>query len=888
MTVIKKKRDTAALWAANNPVLADGEHGVEKDTKRFKIGDGVTHWNDDPNYYIPDAQLKAQTNRWLGDQIFKSIAQRDGNKIDLTHSTLHPSSRSRATYFDGNAHPIGSYYSGSTPAARLANAQLEFPWITSEDDEADWVSLQSAVLAIYAYPKGWGKLDAQDWRQYGGSKLTLPLGVIARINKPIVKAANSNQNLNITSEGIQGARIDYVGTDGGRIFDLERDGVGSSLDISNLVLNGGGVRLKGPYRGDIRVGEGCLIVDAPHPAIMCVDTDKNAVPTQVGVVGLVVENCITHGCAGAVWQHSSTADITTVRDTRAICNMDVPFYVNGSTDAIFENIDATGLVKAKADLGVPYVQFSAEKDTLNNINLDDVRFGSEAFTAGTAGGPSGIVNFTPPRDYLLIGELDTDPTQEIASQITIRKCEFRSPPTVSATVANSAIRLNTKVNIDIDESDFGEFNSYLVHEDYLNREVVYHTGAQESFWGDQITIDAGHKGRPIFSHGGVGFRVSNRMFPTKIDRRSIIDPGDSENLVSIDLSTWTSTNGTMSSEKTGGLGGAGYYTHTKSAVGPLFSKTVALTAGSSYTFGITARRGAVNPARNFRARCSIGVNPILSDSRQIRLTNDWVTYLFRVEYVPTSATYTFAFFPDNDSELNDAQIDVMLPWVTKGLTPKPPRSNLRLAVMRSAPVPPIIGTHYLADGVNWDPKSRGLSRPYEVMYDGAGYEPVTAPEPSASAAPVLMRQTGGDMTLTPNDATNWQDIPGMSVALGVGVWRITEGDLEYDTSSVADIALRPNVGTSGMIYTGNIGIIGLRAAAVAVADQVNFGTIASGGSKTLGGIGAAGATTPAHALFKGTINVTTAGTLKLQAHQGSAEASTTIVRYGSIKFEKIA
>lgn len=40
------RRDTAANWAMRNPVLLDGEFGIEKDTRLFKIGDGVLAWND--------------------------------------------------------------------------------------------------------------------------------------------------------------------------------------------------------------------------------------------------------------------------------------------------------------------------------------------------------------------------------------------------------------------------------------------------------------------------------------------------------------------------------------------------------------------------------------------------------------------------------------------------------------------------------------------------------------------------------------------------------------------------------------------------------------------------------------------------------------------------
>lgn len=42
--IIQLRRDTAANWNLINPILADGEIGVEKFTDQFKIGDGVRPW----------------------------------------------------------------------------------------------------------------------------------------------------------------------------------------------------------------------------------------------------------------------------------------------------------------------------------------------------------------------------------------------------------------------------------------------------------------------------------------------------------------------------------------------------------------------------------------------------------------------------------------------------------------------------------------------------------------------------------------------------------------------------------------------------------------------------------------------------------------------------
>ena len=44
-TKIQLRRDTAANWASENPILASGEMGIETDTFKFKIGDATTAWN---------------------------------------------------------------------------------------------------------------------------------------------------------------------------------------------------------------------------------------------------------------------------------------------------------------------------------------------------------------------------------------------------------------------------------------------------------------------------------------------------------------------------------------------------------------------------------------------------------------------------------------------------------------------------------------------------------------------------------------------------------------------------------------------------------------------------------------------------------------------------
>lgn len=48
---IKIKRATAANWGTENPILSDGELGLETDTGLMKVGNGVAHWSSLP--YLP-------------------------------------------------------------------------------------------------------------------------------------------------------------------------------------------------------------------------------------------------------------------------------------------------------------------------------------------------------------------------------------------------------------------------------------------------------------------------------------------------------------------------------------------------------------------------------------------------------------------------------------------------------------------------------------------------------------------------------------------------------------------------------------------------------------------------------------------------------------------
>jgi hypothetical protein len=51
---IQNRRDTAARWTQYNPILLEGELGLETDTGKMKLGDGVNTWSALPYMKVSD------------------------------------------------------------------------------------------------------------------------------------------------------------------------------------------------------------------------------------------------------------------------------------------------------------------------------------------------------------------------------------------------------------------------------------------------------------------------------------------------------------------------------------------------------------------------------------------------------------------------------------------------------------------------------------------------------------------------------------------------------------------------------------------------------------------------------------------------------------------
>lgn len=92
---IQSRTDTRANWVSENPKLLDREIGYEREEGKYKIGDGVTHWNDLP-YASPGSEIGKQTpeggeifNDYENNQATNSWSHAEGRKTSASGQASH-------------------------------------------------------------------------------------------------------------------------------------------------------------------------------------------------------------------------------------------------------------------------------------------------------------------------------------------------------------------------------------------------------------------------------------------------------------------------------------------------------------------------------------------------------------------------------------------------------------------------------------------------------------------------------------------------------------------------------------------------------------------------------------------------------------------------------
>ncbi len=178
-TRMQQRRGTAVQWTTANPVLAAGELGYETDTKKFKIGDGITAWTSLP-YFVNLGDIVDGAPGALDtlNELAAALNDDENFATTVTNALAGKSPFLIKTNSEWNAHSGNlaagtiAVNSSSTNAVKIGVGTLpwaDLPYVVFGDDFADAISTlttavedaaSDATIALsFGYAHETGKAD---------------------------------------------------------------------------------------------------------------------------------------------------------------------------------------------------------------------------------------------------------------------------------------------------------------------------------------------------------------------------------------------------------------------------------------------------------------------------------------------------------------------------------------------------------------------------------------------------------------------------------------------------------------------------------------------------------------------------------------------------------
>lgn len=144
---LQQRRDTAANWTANNPILAQGELGLETDTAKWKMGDGTSGWNTLTYAYAAGAAGATGPTGATGPVGATGPTGVTGPTGPI--GVTGPTGPSGATGPTGVSGPTGATGAGGVEAV---NAQVGTTYTFVLTDKDDLVTASNASAQTYTIP----------------------------------------------------------------------------------------------------------------------------------------------------------------------------------------------------------------------------------------------------------------------------------------------------------------------------------------------------------------------------------------------------------------------------------------------------------------------------------------------------------------------------------------------------------------------------------------------------------------------------------------------------------------------------------------------------------------------------------------------------------------
>jgi hypothetical protein len=210
---IQFRRGTAAEWAAANPILAQGELGINLDGNRFKIGTGLTSWN----YLDYTAVFDVVVQPTTAPIVYPTFANNSG----VTNVGIATSGSTSVVYIPSSGN-LGIGTTNATSKLTVSGDLLVTGIITATDfNSASDIKLKENIQRIDNPIDKIIKIDGVrfDWK----SDNKPSMGVIAQnIEEVLPELVNGEESKTVNYNGIIGLLIECVKTQQEQIDELNR------------------------------------------------------------------------------------------------------------------------------------------------------------------------------------------------------------------------------------------------------------------------------------------------------------------------------------------------------------------------------------------------------------------------------------------------------------------------------------------------------------------------------------------------------------------------------------------------------------------------------------------------------------------------------------------
>lgn len=200
------RHDEAADWITRNPVLAQGEYGLETDTFLIKVGDGVRDWAHLP--YLN--KLDASYFKWSADgtitfsdnfaQTISNLIINSGGstKIVISDDPVEPTDPVNLRYLEQaianaiiNAHHLKRQVVTNLPSAESADPDTLYMVLATSGDHYEEYMVINGV---------WDMVGSTGDGGSGGGIFQLEVATTTRLGG--VKASEAADYINVTQDGL--------------------------------------------------------------------------------------------------------------------------------------------------------------------------------------------------------------------------------------------------------------------------------------------------------------------------------------------------------------------------------------------------------------------------------------------------------------------------------------------------------------------------------------------------------------------------------------------------------------------------------------------------------------------------------------------------------------